>query len=326
MTKLSPLLPPSFLPYPISYHICPLPAMLSAPPPWLLKLSDGESTPPMEVPLSARLKQSMVNNVRRDLIEEATARGTTLIAMRRYLVTSPFQTLTYREKCLQDRWLGMERTLPLLMTTGHSPSPTTVFDLSSSLPRRMSSPLTPLPSTVRTTPSPIHRHHRVTSPHVPTRPAHLPATPSNTTKLRSLPSRECKRHTLPLRAAKPSTTTTSGLSRPRRTAPYMKSRQASGVTPARTMSHSSSSTKTANYTRPTLCKSSSVATPSSSLSVKVTLTFMGPPCMPPPITTERNTVPVTMPGVSPRSRGVIKALAKLTGRSGSSRTLRSSRK
>src|SRR6266404_7336387 len=171
MTKLSPLLPPSFLPYPISYHICPLPAMLSAPPPWLLKLSDGESTPPMEVPLSARLKQSMVNNVRRDLIEEATARGMTMIAMRRYLITLPFRTLTYREKCLRNRWLGMERTLPLLMTTGHSPSPTTVFDLSSSPPQRMSSPLTPLPSTARTMPSPIRKHHRDMSVRVPTHPA-----------------------------------------------------------------------------------------------------------------------------------------------------------
>src|SRR5882762_1485302 len=166
----SPLLPSS-LPYHISSLICPLPAMLSAPPPWLLKLIDRESTPPTEVPLSVRLKQSIVDNVRRDLTEEATARGITLIAMRRYLMTSPFRTLTYREKCLRNRWLGMERTLPLLMTTGRSPSPTTVFDLSSSPPRRMSSPLTPLPSTARTTPSPIHRHHRGMSPRVPTRPA-----------------------------------------------------------------------------------------------------------------------------------------------------------
>src|SRR6266404_513486 len=280
MTKLSPLLPPSFLPYPTSYHICPLPAMLSAPPPWLLKLSDGESTPPMEVPLSARLKQSMVNNVRRDLIEEATARGTTLIAMRRYLMPSPFQTLTYREKCLWDRWLGMERTLPLLMTTGHSPSPTTIFNLSSSLPRRMSSPLTPLPSTARTTPSPIHKHHRNISPRVRTRPARLPATPSNTTKSCSLPSRECKRRTLPLRAVRLSTTTTSGLSRPKRMAPYRKSRRASGVIPAGTTSHSSSLTKTVNSIKLTSCKLSSAAIPSSSLSMKVTLTFMGQPCMP----------------------------------------------
>src|SRR6266404_1897528 len=131
MTKLSPLLSLlSSLPSPTYYPLCPLVAMLSAPPPWLLKLSDRESTPLMEVPLSVRLKQSMVDNVRRDLTEEATARGMTLIAMRRYLIDSPFQTLTYREKCLQDRWLRMEQTLPLLMTTGHSPSPTTVFDLS----------------------------------------------------------------------------------------------------------------------------------------------------------------------------------------------------
>src|SRR6266404_6193671 len=205
MTKLSPLLPPSFLPYPISYHICPLPAMLSAPPPWLLKLSDRESTPPTEVPLSARLKQSMVDNVKRDLIEEAERRGITLIAMRRYLIDSPFQTLTYREKCLRDRWLGMERTLPLLMTTGRSPSPTTVLNLSSSPPRRMSSPLTPLPSTARTTPSPIHKRHRGMSPHVLTHPARSPAIPSNTIKLRSLPLRECKCRTLPLQAAKPYT-------------------------------------------------------------------------------------------------------------------------
>src|SRR6266404_3824575 len=197
--------------------------MLSAPLPWLLKLSDRELTPLTEVPLSMQLRQSMVDNVRRDLTEEAMARGITLIAMRRYLINSPFQTLTYREKCLRDRWLGMERTLPLLMTTGRSPSPTTVFDLSSSLPRRMSSPLTPLPSTARTTPSPIHRHHRGMSPHVPTRPARLPATQSNTIKSRSLPSRACKRRTLPLQAAKPSTITTSGPPRRRRMAPPTKS-------------------------------------------------------------------------------------------------------
>src|SRR6266404_7778484 len=197
MTKLSPLLPPSFLPYPISYHICPLPAMLSAPPPWLLKLSDRESTPPTEVPLSARLKQSMVDNVRRDLIEEAERRGITMIAMRRYLIDSPFQTLTYREKCLRDRWLGMERTLPLLMTTGHSPSPTTVLDLSSSPPQRMSSPLTPLPSTARTTPSPIHRPHQGMSPRVPTHLARSSGIPSSTTKSRLRPSRACKRHMSP---------------------------------------------------------------------------------------------------------------------------------
>src|SRR6266404_303666 len=215
MTKLSPppLLPSSPL-SPISYHTCPLAAMLSAPLPWLLKLSDRESTPPTEVPLSAQLKQSMVNNIRRDLIEEATARGMTLIAMRRYLIDLLFQTLTYREKCLQDRWLGMEQTLPLLMTTGRSPSPMTVFDLSSSPPQRMSSPLTPLPSTARTTPSPTHKHQRSISRHVPTHPARLPATPSNMIKLRSLPSRECKRRTLPLQVARPSTTITSGLSRP----------------------------------------------------------------------------------------------------------------
>src|SRR6266404_5816662 len=200
--SLLPLL--SYPPYLTSYPICPLPAMLSAPPPWLLKLSDRESTPPTEVPLSVRLKQSIVDNVRRDLIEEATARGMTLIAMRRYLMTSQFQTLMYWEKCLRDRWLGMERTLPLLMMTGRSPSPTTVFDLSSSPPRRMSSPLTPLPSTVRTTPSPIHRHHRGTSPRVPTRLARLLAIQSSTIKLRSLPSKEYKRRTLPLRAARPS--------------------------------------------------------------------------------------------------------------------------
>src|SRR6266403_4544899 len=144
--------------------------MLSAPPPCRLKLSDRESTPPTEVPLSVRLKQSIVDNVRRDLTEEAVKRGITLTAMRRFLMTSPFQTLTYREKCLRDRWLGMERTLPLLMTTGRSPSPTTVFDLSSSPPQRMSSPLTPLPSTARTTPSPIRRTDRSTSLRVPTHP------------------------------------------------------------------------------------------------------------------------------------------------------------
>src|SRR6266404_4318115 len=213
MMNPSPLSPPSYPPYPICYPICPLPAMLSAPPPWLLKLSDQESTPPTEVPLSVRLKQSMVDNVRRDLTEEATARGMTLIAMRRYLITLPFRTLTYREKCLQDRWLGMERTLPLLMTTGRSPSPTTVFNLSSSPPQRMSSPLTPLPSTVRTTPSPIHRHHRGTSPHVPTRPARLPAIPSNMTKSHSPLSRECKCHMLPPQVVRPSITTTSGPSK-----------------------------------------------------------------------------------------------------------------
>src|SRR6266404_8416537 len=183
MTKLSPLLSLlSSLPSPTYYPLCPLVAMLSAPPPWLLKLSDRESTPLMEVPLSVRLKQSMVDNVRRDLIEEATARGMTLIAMRRYLIDSPFQTLTYREKCPQDRWLGMERTLPLLMTTGCSPSPTTVFDLSSSPPRRMSSLLTPLPSTARTTPSPIWRLSKTTSPRAPTHPARSSDIPSSTTK------------------------------------------------------------------------------------------------------------------------------------------------
>src|SRR6266404_7787228 len=241
--ELSPPLLPSSPPSPISYHTCPLPAMLSAPPPWLLKLSDWESTPPMEVPLSVRLKQSMVDNVRRDLTEEATMRGMTLTAMRRYLITSPFRTLTYREKCLRDRWLRMERTLPLLMTMGRSPSPTTVFDLSLSPPRRMSSPLTPLPLTARTMPSPVHRHHWGTSPRVPTRLAHLLGIPSNMIKLRSLLSRECKRHTLPLRAARPSTTTTSGPSRPQQTAPSIKSLQASDKTLAGTTSHSSSSTK-----------------------------------------------------------------------------------
>src|SRR6266404_3342651 len=193
--SLLPLL--SYPPYLTSYPICPLPAMLSAPPPWLLKLSDRESTPPMEVPLSVRLRQSIVDNVRRDLTKEATARGMTLIAMRRYLMTSPFQTLTYREKCLRDRWLGMERTLPLLMTTGHSPSPTTVFDLSSSPPRRMSSPLTPLPSTARMTPSPIRKTNRSISPHAPTRKAHSSAIPSNTTKSRSPLSKGYKRRMLP---------------------------------------------------------------------------------------------------------------------------------
>src|SRR6266404_6059823 len=198
MTKLSPppLLPSSPL-SPISYHTCPLAAMLSAPLPWLLKLSDRESTPPTEVPLSAQLKQSMVNNVRRDLIEEATARGMTLIAMRRYLIDLLFQTLTYREKCLQDRWLGMEQTLPLLMTTGRSPSPITAYDLSSSPPRRMSSPLTPLPSTARMTPSPIRKTNRSISPHAPTRQAHSSAIPSNTTKSRSPLSKGYKRRMLP---------------------------------------------------------------------------------------------------------------------------------
>src|SRR6266404_4723513 len=189
ISKLTSPLLPSSLPSPISYLICPLPATLSAPPPWLLKLSDRELTPPTGVPLSVRLKQSIVDNVRRDLTEEAVKRGITLTAMRRFLMTSPFQTLTYREKCLRDRWLGMERTLPLLMTTGRSPSPTTVFDLSSYPPRRMSSPLTPLPSTARTMPSPIHKHHRGTSPRVPTRLARLLAIPSSTIKLRLLPSR-----------------------------------------------------------------------------------------------------------------------------------------
>src|SRR6266404_5334745 len=136
--ELSPPLLPSSPPSHTSYHTCPLVAMFSAPPPWLLKLSDWESTPPMEVPLSMWLKQSMVDNVRRDLIEEATVRGITMIAMRRYLMTSPFRTLMYQEKCLRDRWLGMERTLPLLMTTGRSPSPTTALDLSLSPPWRMS--------------------------------------------------------------------------------------------------------------------------------------------------------------------------------------------
>src|SRR6266404_7026597 len=112
--------------------------MLSAPPPWLLRLSNRESTPLTVVPLSVRLKQSMVDNVRRDLTEEAMARGMTLTAMRRYLITSPFQTLMHQEKCLQDRWLGMERTLPLRRTTRHRPSPTTIFDLSSSPPLRRS--------------------------------------------------------------------------------------------------------------------------------------------------------------------------------------------
>src|SRR6266404_7268503 len=140
--------------------------MLSAPLPWLLKLSDRELTPLTEVPLSMQLRQSMVDNVRRDLTEEAMARGITLIAMRRYLINSPFQTLTYREKCLWDRWLGMKRTLPLLMTTGRSPSPTMVFKLPS--PPREDSP--PIPSTTRTTPLHIHRHHRDISPHVLTRP------------------------------------------------------------------------------------------------------------------------------------------------------------
>src|SRR6266404_5330664 len=130
MKLTSPLLPSS-PPSLIFYLTCPRPTMLSAPPPWPLKLNDRESTPPTEVPLSVRLKQFIVDNVRRDLTEEATARGMTLTAMHRYLMTSPFQTLTYREKCLRDRWLGMERTLPLLMTTGHNPPPTTVFDLSS---------------------------------------------------------------------------------------------------------------------------------------------------------------------------------------------------
>src|SRR6266404_7768087 len=181
MTSQSPFLPlPSFHPSLTYSHICPLPAMLSAPPPWLLKLSDQELTPLTEVPLSVRLKQSMVNNVRRDLTKEATVRGITLTVMCRYLITLPFQTLTYRERCLQDRWLGMERMLPLLMTTRRSPSPTTVFDLSSSLPQRMSSPLTPLPSTARTMPSPIQKHHRDMSVRVPTHPARLPGILSNT--------------------------------------------------------------------------------------------------------------------------------------------------
>src|SRR6266404_7255205 len=326
MMNPSPLSPPSYPPYPICYPICPLPAMLSAPPPWLLKLSDQELTPPTEVPLSVRLKQSMVDNVRRDLTEEATARGMTLIAMRRYLMTSPFRTLTYREKCLQDRWLGMERTLPLLMTTGCSPSPTMAYDLSSSPPWRMSSPLTPLPSTPRTTPSPIRKTNRSISPHAPTRQAHSPAIPSNMTKSCSPLLKGYKRRMLPPRVARPSTTTISGPSRPRRMAPSMKSHQASGVTPAGTTSHSSSSTKTVSSTKPTLSKSSSAATPSSSLSVKVTLTFMGQPCMPPHITTARSTVPDTTRGASRRSKGVTKVPAKPTGWLGSSRTSRSSRR
>src|SRR6266404_3464196 len=294
MMSPSPFPPlPSSLPYHIfSSHICPLVAMLSAPPPWLLKLSDWELTPPTEVPLSMWLKQSMVNNVRRDLIEEATARGMTLIAMRRYLIDLLFQTLTYREKCLQDRWLGMEQTLPLLMTTGRSPSPTTVFDLSSSLPWRMSSPLTPLPSTVRTVPLPIHRHHRGMSPHVPTRPVRLLGTPSSTIKLRSPLSRGCKHCTLPPQAARPCTTTTSGPSRPRWTAPSTKSRQASGTIPARTMSPSLSLTKTVNFTKLTMSKSSSVVTPSYLLFVRVTLTFMGQPCMPLHTMMEKSTAPL----------------------------------
>src|SRR6266404_6454139 len=213
MNQSPPPLLPFSPPFPISYHTCPLAAMLSAPPLWLLKLSDWESTPLTEVPLSVQLKQSMVDNVRRDLIEEATVRGMTLIAMRRYLTTSPFQTLMYWEKCLRDRWLGMERTLPLLMATGCSPSPTTVLDLSSSPPWRMSSPLTPLPSTVRTTPSPIHRHHRGTSPRVPTRLARLLAIQSSTIKSHSPLSRECKCHMLPPQVVRPSITTTSGPSK-----------------------------------------------------------------------------------------------------------------
>src|SRR6266404_2164347 len=258
--SLLPLL--SYPPYLTSYPICPLPAMLSAPPPWLLKLSDRESTPPTEVPLSVRLKQSIVDNVRRDLIEEATARGITLIAMRRYLMTSQFQTLMYWEKCLRDRWLGMERTLPLLMTTGRSPSPTTVFDLSSSPPRRMSSPLTPLPSTVRTTPSPFHKHKRGMSPRVPTHPARLSGIPSSTTKSCSQPSRACRRRMSPPQQGKPSITTTSGPPRRCQMAASMKFPPASKRIPAGTTSHSSSSTKTVNFTTPTSSKSSSAATPS----------------------------------------------------------------
>src|SRR6266404_4205454 len=280
MTKLSPppLLPSSPL-SPISYHTCPLAAMLSAPLPWLLKLSDRESTPPTEVPLSVQLKQSMVDNVRRDLIEEATARGMTLIAMRRYLMTLPFQTLTYREKCLRDRWLGMERTLPLLMTTGRSPSPTTVFNLSSSPPRRMSCPLTPLPSTARTMPSPIQKPHQCMSPRVPTHLARSSGILSSTTKSRSRPSRACKRHMSPPQQGKPSITTISGPHRQCRTAASMKSPLASERIPAGTTSHSSLSTKMVNFTTLTSSKLSSAVTPLYSLSTRVTLTFMGQPCM-----------------------------------------------
>src|SRR6266404_1873832 len=102
---------------------------------WLEKSNNPGLTLPTEAPSSVRLRQSIVDSVEKDLMVEATARGMTLTEMRQYLLTSWFQTLTRREKCLRDRWLGMERSLPLLMTARRSPSPTTVFDLPPSLKR-----------------------------------------------------------------------------------------------------------------------------------------------------------------------------------------------
>src|SRR6266404_5045291 len=242
-------------------HLCPAysnghPACLFLSPPLALP---SHHLPPLCPSLRCQSRRCLNPQVNHCLGNSefitAAKRGTTLIAMRRYLIDSPFQTLTYREKCLRDRWLGMERTLPLLMTTGRSPSPTTVFDLSSSPPRRMSSPLTPLPSTARTTPSPIHRPHQCMSPRVPTHLARSSGILSSTTKSRSRPSRACKRHMSPPQQGKPSITTISGPHRQCRTAASMKSPLASERIPAGTTSHSSLSTKMVNFTTPTSSKS-----------------------------------------------------------------------
>src|SRR6266404_3239954 len=272
-----------------SFHTCPSMA-LSAPLPWLLKLSNQESTPLTEVPLSMQLKQSMVDNVRRDLAEEAMVRGMTIIAMCKYLISLPFQTLTYWEKCLQDRWLGMQRTLPLLMTMGRSPSPPTVFDLSSSPPWRMSSPLTPLPSTARTTPLPIRKPNTTMSPHIPTCLACSSGIQSSTIKSHSQLLKESKHHMLPPWKARPSTIITSKMSRLHQTAASTTSQRTSGIIQGKTMSPSSLSTKTANSTRLTTSKLSCTTTPLYLLSAKVTLTFMGQPCMPPHITMKKEVI------------------------------------
>src|SRR6266404_9321656 len=156
---------PSF-PHSLTTHdICPLTAMPSAPLQWLAKTNDQASTPRTEAPSSVRLRQSIADSIERDLTKEATARGMTLTAMHRHLLTSPFRTLTRREQCLRDRWLGMQRALPLLLMTRRSPSPTTVVDL---------------------------------SPHIPTHPGRSVVIPSNTTKLRSPSSKGGKRRTSPL--------------------------------------------------------------------------------------------------------------------------------
>src|SRR6266404_240789 len=114
-TSLSSLItPPHLISYLSNNALHPL---------WQLKLSDWELTPPTDQPLSMWLKQSIVNNIRRDMQEEVEQQGIMVAVMCCHLLHTPFTTLTWREKCLQDRWLGMEKSLPLLMTMGQSPSP-----------------------------------------------------------------------------------------------------------------------------------------------------------------------------------------------------------